>query len=248
VLQQRVAHCIDVFKGFDALESQAIPYISAWHDDEMKIWYEFVSKRFVDLLGCSRENVADVLLARILDQRIYKYMDVDIDIQKEILTRKQLQNARKKLREDGKQKGMVDAVYKIAGNGADTIWLKDLATVETFEEDQICLSLGSLTVVTKEMKAEEERIKKEKLQVSLEMAGAVCHELNQPLQGILGYTENLLYYIEDNESATDKIKQISKMAYKMGMITKKLMQITRYETKDYVRGVKIVDINQSSKE
>jgi hypothetical protein len=33
---------------------------------------------------------------------------------------------------------------------------------------------------------------------------------------------------------------------RMGDITKKLMRITKYETKDYVQGVKIVDIEKSS--
>jgi signal transduction histidine kinase len=33
---------------------------------------------------------------------------------------------------------------------------------------------------------------REKLQAVLELAGAVCHELNQPIQAILGHSELLL--------------------------------------------------------
>ena len=41
-------------------------------------------------------------------------------------------------------------------------------------------------------------------------------------------------------------KKIMDQTRRMGDITKKLMGITKYETKDYVQGVKIVDIEKSS--
>ena len=34
----------------------------------------------------------------------------------------------------------------------------------------------------------------------------------------------------------------------MGGITRKLMKITRYETKDYVKGVRIIDIDRAADE
>jgi PAS domain S-box-containing protein len=46
--------------------------------------------------------------------------------------------------------------------------------------------------VTERKRADEERMHREKLQAVLELAGAVCHELNQPIQAILGHSELLL--------------------------------------------------------
>jgi C4-dicarboxylate-specific signal transduction histidine kinase len=98
------------------------------------------------------------------------------------------------------------------------------------------------------MRAEEERVMREKLQALLETAGAICHELNQPIQAASGYSEVLLMKLEKDDPSYEKIKKISKMTKKMGNITKKLMRTTRYETKEYLKGFKIVDIDRSSKD
>jgi len=60
----------------------------------------------------------------------------------------------------------------------------------------------------KAMRAEEERLERERLQVLLEMAGAVCHELNQPLQGIYGYSQSLLMKLAKDDQRYAKIKKI----------------------------------------
>ena len=144
--------------------------------------------------------------------------------------------------------GNIDAIYKIHLEGSGDTWLKDIATVQSFDEDQICVSIGCLTIVTKEMKAEEERLKRERLQVTLEMAGAVCHELNQPMQTISGYTETLLKDLSKTDTTYDRLEKVMEEITRMGTITKKLMRITKYETKDYLQGIKIVDIDKASDE
>ena len=88
---------------------------------------------------------------------------------------------------------------------------------------------------------------KEKLQGVIEMAGAVCHEMNQPIQAISGFSELLMMDIEDDSPFYKKIKGIQEQTERMGEITKKLMSITKYETKDYLKR-KIVDIDRSSTE
>ncbi|MBW2035827.1 MAG: hypothetical protein JRI94_20085 [Deltaproteobacteria bacterium] len=150
------------------------------------------------------------------------------------------------MREDVKKAGTIDAVYKISLEEDRIMWLKDLATVEAYEQEGIYLSRGCLTVVTKEMRAEEERVKRENLQVLLETAGAVCHELNQPIQSVSSYCEIMLMEAEKNDPLCERLKKIVEQTRRMGDITKKLMRITKYETKDYVQGVKIVDIEKSS--
>jgi len=86
---------------------------------------------------------------------------------------------------------------------------------------------------------------KEKLQGVLEMAGAVCHELNQPLMGASGHSELLLLNLSEDNPMYAKIKKVKEQIDIMGEITKKLMTITKYETKDYLED-KIIDIYKAS--
>jgi PAS domain S-box-containing protein len=96
------------------------------------------------------------------------------------------------------------------------------------------------------LQAENERLQKEKLHGVLEMAGAVCHEMNQPLQGISGYAETCMFGLAKDDPLYDKLKKIVDLSAKMGQITNKLQHITTYETKDYTAGVKIIDIDRST--
>ena len=90
------------------------------------------------------------------------------------------------------------------------------------------------------------KLEEEKLQGVLEMAGAVCHELNQPLQTISGYSDLVLMNISKDSPLYKNIKNIRDQVIKMGAITKKLMRITRYETKSYIGNRKIIDISRAS--
>ncbi len=91
--------------------------------------------------------------------------------------------------------------------------------------------------------AQEERMEKERLQGVLEMAGAICHEINQPLQTILGYTA--LFDLPDAVSPK-ALEQIKTQADRIGKITRRLSNITRYKTMSYPGDATIVDIWGSS--
>ena len=87
----------------------------------------------------------------------------------------------------------------------------------------------------------------EKLQGVLEMAGAVCHELNQPLQIVSGYSELLLTDLSESDPRYATLKTIKEGIDRMGALTRKINNITKYKTKDYLGGKsKIVDIDRSS--
>jgi len=93
--------------------------------------------------------------------------------------------------------------------------------------------------------AAAERMKKEKLKGVIETSGAVCHELNQPLQSVLGLTELVLMQIKKDDPGYEKIKKIKEQVERMGDITHKLMGITAYRTRDYPDG-RIIDIDKAS--
>ena len=105
---------------------------------------------------------------------------------------------------------------------------------------------SSIRDISETKRAELEKIKHEKLQGVIEMAGAVCHELNQPMMAILGYSGIVSRNSSIDSELKKKLQQIKAYIDDMGTITKKLMKITRYETKDYSEGRKIIDIERSS--
>jgi len=94
--------------------------------------------------------------------------------------------------------------------------------------------------------AEHDKIQKERLQGALEMSGSICHELNQPLQYISGASEILLMDLKKDDPVFEMIAKVKTQVERMGTITKKLMSITNYQTREYVGGRNIIDIDKAS--
>jgi len=92
---------------------------------------------------------------------------------------------------------------------------------------------------------QNEMQKQEKLQGVLEMAGAVCHELNQPLQIVSGFSEMLLMDMEPCDPNYKMLNTIKTGIDRIGELTHKIMRITRYQSKPYLKS-KIVDIDEAS--
>lgn len=102
-----------------------------------------------------------------------------------------------------------------------------------------------LSDITSLKKAAENELKKEKLRGVLELAGAVCHEINQPLQVVLGQSQLLAMEAGKNSSLNKRAKTITEQVERLGAITEKLSHIARYETKAYLDS-KIIDIDKAS--
>jgi len=98
----------------------------------------------------------------------------------------------------------------------------------------------------KRRQLEEERLQREKLQGVLEMAGAACHELNQPLQVLSVYSHRLFGDLPEDSPRFEEIKKMKEEIDHLGQITIKIMNVTRYETKEYIEGSKIIDIDKAS--
>jgi len=96
--------------------------------------------------------------------------------------------------------------------------------------------------ITDRKLAQQEQLQREKLQGVLEMAGAACHEMNQPLQNIVFMLDEL---IEENQNS-ETCKLIKSQVQRIRSITTKLENITTYETKEYIQGSKIIDIDKAS--
>jgi PAS domain S-box-containing protein len=106
-------------------------------------------------------------------------------------------------------------------------------------------SVAVLSDLTEKNRAAQNRIQKERLEGVLETAGAVCHEFNQPLQAISGYTELMAMRL-DGHDALSYVDKLTAQIERMRDITDKLQGVTRYETKDYAGNTKIIDIDKAS--
>jgi len=154
-LKHRLTECIKCYRAFEDTGSAPMLYIAAWEGNDKRIWYEYAGRSFVTLFGCGEHDIEEVFRKSVKDRRIYKRLDVEVGVQKQVKSRDEISSTWEELREEGEKAGTTEAVYKIALDEDSTIWLKDQAIIEVYEQDNICLSFGVLTVVSKEMEAED---------------------------------------------------------------------------------------------
>lgn len=121
--------------------------------------------------------------------------------------------------------------------------IKSVAHVTLEGRDHL---VESFLDITSHKRAEKERMERQKLEGVLEMAGAICHELNQPMQALFGYCSFLSRGIPEGSGMHKYVEKIEKQVDRVGEITRKLMGITRYETKDYAEGGRIIDIDKAA--
>lgn len=93
--------------------------------------------------------------------------------------------------------------------------------------------------------AQDELRSRERQALVAELAGAAAHELNQPLTSVIGYAELLRRRLDD-PSLIRGVDIIIAESERMAEIVRKVGKITKYETKNYVGGTKIVDLEKSS--
>ena len=78
------------------------------------------------------------------------------------------------------------------------------------------------------------------------MAGAVCHEINQPMTALYGYIDLLAGHLAPDHPSYQKLPKIEEQLGRIEKIMHKLSQITKYKTKPYAGGEEIIDIDQST--
>lgn len=111
------------------------------------------------------------------------------------------------------------------------------------------LGFGLLTgtVALLAAKMRQVRLQKVKLQAVMELAGATCHELHQPMQVIQGYAQMISKNMLETEDLRPIHEEMIAQIKRMDSILKKINNITSYETCEYVNGIQIIDIEKSSK-
>jgi PAS domain S-box-containing protein len=115
------------------------------------------------------------------------------------------------------------------------------------DDDGIAINVdGILKEITSDIDLGTKVPKNEKFQGVLEMAGGVAHRLNQPLTIINNLINEILSGLQKDNRFYPKIVKVHNQIKKMNDITDKLGRIRKYESMDYVAGIKIVDIEKAS--
>ncbi len=151
---------------------------------------------------------------------------------------------KKKAREMLQGKDTTPYEYRIVTKQGQVRWV--MQTITSIQYEGTRAILGNAMDISDRKRAEEEQQRLEKLQGVLEMAGTVCHEMNQPMQIISGYSELLLMKTSENDPIYKKLNAIVEQIRRMSAITKKLMMIRDYKTQDYIGFSRIIDIHNNS--
>ena len=136
---------------------------------------------------------------------------------------------------------MVETAMVFKNHGKRYLKIHTLPMVLSGDE----VVLLAIEDITEAKRYEEAQVEKEKLSAVIETAGAVCHEINQPLMVISGYSEILQMDLSEDNPQYEILKNISDQICRLGEITKKLRCITKYKTKSYLKG-NIIDIDEAS--
>lgn len=134
--------------------------------------------------------------------------------------------------------------FCVSNHKGQVKWVMETVTSVKYEGTRA--ALGYFMDITKQKQAAKEQRDKEKLRAILEMAGAVSHELNNPLQVVLIGIEKLDDKNLKESQKGDLIKLVKKNTLRMIELSSKIRSISQYAAKDYVEGKKIFDIDAAA--
>jgi len=128
-----------------------------------------------------------------------------------------------------------------------TTFLGHLKVSSLYPPDPMQRATFTISDISWRKRAEEELLQKEKVQAVVEMAGAVCHEMNQPMQAVLVELAECAVMGEFKKNTVkQRVERVQQHLNTLRDMSLKLMHITRYETRDYLEGEKIIDIDKAS--
>ncbi len=169
----------------------------------------------------------------------------------------------RKLRsEDYGGKGKLESSYNtlISSDGREIPI--NISAAIVYEDGREVASVGIFQDQRERIRIEKElREAQEKLMESrqrshlMALSGAAAHELNQPLTSILGYLEllrrverNLMEAQPENPSVAslhNAAEVIGQEAERMAEVVRKIGQVTEFETREYVGGARIMDLDRA---
>ena len=136
--------------------------------------------------------------------------------------------------------------YRVVWPDGTIKWMQSHGKAIWDDTARIHRIVGTTQDITQRILADQEHSEKKKLAAVMETAGAVCHELNQPLQIISGCCELLNETPDLSPGTARKLAMIDQQVKRMTTLNHNLMNITSYRTKAYLTST-IIDISESSR-
>ena len=128
-----------------------------------------------------------------------------------------------------------------------------LTAATIYEGDKVVANFGIFTDLRERLRVEEQLAQaqqqlavSEKQALVAELAGAMAHELNQPLTSVMASAELLLRKLKDDQNTGRAVNRMYQEASRIAEIVRKIGHLTRYETTPYVGKQKILDINRAA--
>ncbi|WDP92381.1 MAG: CHASE domain-containing protein [Desulfobacter sp.] len=164
------------------------------------------------------------------------------EVKKCIPDRERIHQALMDLIENNRPYDLEFEIHPVSGSKQKSI--RSIAKLRKDNTGKPCKVEGVIQDITRQKEQERMLLEQEKLQGVLEMAGAICHELNQPLQVISGSSEILMMNIESSDSKYKALTNIQVSIKRMAILMRKIMGITHYQSKPYLKS-EIIDIDKS---
>ena len=121
-----------------------------------------------------------------------------------------------------------------------------LDCVATTDERGRRISLSVVRDMTEINRLHQQSLEYTRLQSTLEIAGTICHELNQPLQVLVGRLDLIRLQGDYSDKMRAHLDSITQSVKKISDITLKLKQITNYRTKPYLDSIRIIDLGETA--
>ncbi|MDH5491895.1 MAG: PAS domain S-box protein, partial [Myxococcales bacterium] len=128
-----------------------------------------------------------------------------------------------------------------------------LSAAMIYERGKESATFGIFTDLREKIRVEERLAEateqlalSEKHSLIAELAGTAAHELNQPLTSIMAYAELLQRKLEGGSAEHRAAETMVREAERMAEIVRKIGKMTKYETKTYVGGQRILDLDKAS--
>lgn len=145
------------------------------------------------------------------------------------------------------QRGSIFETELAHREGRPIYALVNLSTLEMDRENP-SLVRGIVTDITAQKELEKEILERERFEGVIEMAGAACHHLNQPLTNILARAQMLMKEMDKKDPRHHSLGIIEKEAARMAQITQKIQNVTSYATEPYVEGhSRIIDLERATR-
>ena len=94
---------------------------------------------------------------------------------------------------------------------------------------------------------QEKRMEEERRKAVVELAGAAAHEMNQLLFAIRAYVQVVSSQVDRQRLQSD-LNMLEEALTAMGDMIRKLGSVKRYETKEYLDDIRILDLDKASAE